>query len=113
MNHPDIPARLLTDDGRTLCSDPIPVDPTVADLIAMKQRLLAEHAEKLNSYLADGWALASTAEITNVLDGTYRKLEILTRPQSSASEAAASGDRIGRYQVPVDPMDDLQCDSCQ
>ena len=24
-----------------------------------------------------------------------------------------SVDQVGEYQVPVDPMDDLQCDGCQ
>lgn len=24
-----------------------------------------------------------------------------------------TADRIGEYSVPVDPMDDLQCESCQ
>ncbi len=28
--------------------------------------------------------------------------------------AAGRGvDQVGEYEVPVDPMDDLQCDSCQ
>jgi len=24
-----------------------------------------------------------------------------------------STEQVGEYQIPVDPMDDLQCDSCQ
>ncbi len=27
--------------------------------------------------------------------------------------AVASVDAVGEYAVPVDPMDDLQCESCQ
>jgi len=27
--------------------------------------------------------------------------------------SVAVGDRVGEYSVPVDPMDDLQCESCQ
>jgi len=29
------------------------------------------------------------------------------------SYAAVSLDSVGEYSVPVDPMDDLQCESCQ
>lgn len=34
---------------------------------------------------------------------------------SQATQSAPAGivDRVGAYLVPVDPMDDLQCETCQ
>jgi len=34
-------------------------------------------------------------------------------PVTSCKEADMDQDRVGGYDVPVDPMDMLQCDSCQ
>lgn len=38
--------------------------------------------------------------------GNQRMEQIVSRP-------GASTERVGEYEVPVDPMDELQCDSCQ
>ena len=34
-------------------------------------------------------------------------------PQTSKEDPMNDVDTVGGYSVPVDPMDDLQCESCQ
>lgn len=39
--------------------------------------------------------------------------EKLTKPIRQEKHMDRETDTVGEYQVPVDPMDDNQCDSCQ